>query len=211
MIEFLAWPKTPRLFRDCVITEKLDGTNAAIGIEVVPLGTINDLPAAYGGLHHVGDSGEIDGTIAVYAQSRNRIITPEADNYGFAAWVYENVETLIKDLGLGLHYGEWWGKGIQRGYSMDARWFSLFNTSKYEPLRFDPGFQTPGLDVVPILAQQTFSTELVDEALTDLRERGSHASLGFMRPEGVCVYHVAARQVFKALLENDDKPKGVAA
>lgn len=32
MIEFKAWPKIPRLFRDVIITEKIDGTNAAIHI-----------------------------------------------------------------------------------------------------------------------------------------------------------------------------------
>ena len=31
-IEFKEWPKTPRLLRNITITEKIDGTNAAIGI-----------------------------------------------------------------------------------------------------------------------------------------------------------------------------------
>lgn len=35
----------------------------------------------------------------------------------------------------------------------------------------------------------------------------AHAAPGFMRPEGVVVYH-SAGQVFKALIENDDQPKG---
>ena len=30
MHEFVEWPKTKRLFRDIVVTEKLDGTNSAI-------------------------------------------------------------------------------------------------------------------------------------------------------------------------------------
>jgi len=55
---FQPWPKTPRLNRDCIVTEKIDGTNSAIVID------------------EVGD---------VYAQSRNRLITPGDDNYGFAA------------------------------------------------------------------------------------------------------------------------------
>lgn len=29
-ITFQAWPKTPRLFRSMIITEKIDGTNGAI-------------------------------------------------------------------------------------------------------------------------------------------------------------------------------------
>lgn len=189
MIEFQAWAKTPRLFRDSIVTEKIDGTNAAIGIKFED-----------------GDSG-----VTVYAQSRSRIITPEQDNFGFAAWVEENKLTLCYDLGPGLHFGEWWGRGIQRNYSMDERWFSLFNTEKWEERRQDPGFTTPNLDVVPVIARGIFDTGMIDAALADLQAKGSHAAIGFMRPEGVCVYHTAGRQVFKALIENDDKPKGVAA
>jgi hypothetical protein len=33
MAEFIAWPKTQRLFRDIIVSEKIDGTNAAIHIE----------------------------------------------------------------------------------------------------------------------------------------------------------------------------------
>src|ERR1700744_5037408 len=94
--EFKPWPKTPRYFRDITITEKIDGTNAAIGIQPV---AGSDYPM-------------------VYAQSRKRIITKDDDNYGFARWVYDNCETLVEDLGYGLHFGEWWGKGIQRSYGL---------------------------------------------------------------------------------------------
>ena len=36
MIEFKSFPKIPRLFRDCVITEKLDGTNGIVHIQPQP-------------------------------------------------------------------------------------------------------------------------------------------------------------------------------
>ena len=54
-----------------------------------------------------------DGTVS--AQSRNRMVTPEDDNYGFAAWVAENAEHLQKFGGSGIThaYGEWCGPGIQ--------------------------------------------------------------------------------------------------
>lgn len=52
--------------------------------------------------------------------SRTRWITPEDDNYGFAKWANENKEELLK-LGIGQHFGEWWGSGIQRGYNLQ-RW-----------------------------------------------------------------------------------------
>jgi hypothetical protein len=35
MAEFREWPKTPRLFRTIVVTEKIDGTNAAIHVELI--------------------------------------------------------------------------------------------------------------------------------------------------------------------------------
>lgn len=180
-IEFKAWPKTPRLFRPYVITEKIDGTNGCV--IVTP-----------------------DGEVA--AQSRSRIVVPGDDNYGFAGWVYKHSEVLAETLGPGYHYGEWWGRGIQRGYGMSHRRFSLFNTGRFT----SEGVQhVPGLGVVPVLEEgEVFSTAAVERALNHLREYGSEASPSFMRPEGVVVYHVASRQVYKALLESDDLPKGLA-
>ncbi|MCJ7726507.1 MAG: hypothetical protein MUP76_09000, partial [Acidimicrobiia bacterium] len=46
----------------------------------------------------------------------SRWITPEVDNYGFARWVKDHEEELRTGLGAGLHFGEWWGQGIQRRY-----------------------------------------------------------------------------------------------
>jgi hypothetical protein len=43
-----------------------------------------------------------------------------------------------------------------------------------------------------------------------LRTEGSVAAPGFMDPEGICIYHEASGQLFKATLKNDDKPKGAA-
>lgn len=40
---------------------------------------------------------------------------------------------------------------------------------------------------------------------------GSFAAPGFMRPEGIIVYHSASGHVFKVLLEDDDRPKGLVA
>ncbi|HLE80817.1 MAG TPA: RNA ligase family protein, partial [Dehalococcoidia bacterium] len=100
--DFQEFGKIYRLSRDCIITEKIDGTNA----QVVVLE---------------------DGR--VLAGSRNRWITPEADNFGFARWVKEHEEEL-RSLGPGRHYGEWWGSGIQRGYGLKEKRFSLFNVSR---------------------------------------------------------------------------------
>ena len=142
-----------------------------------------------------------DGRIA--AQSRTRLITPEDDNFGFARWVQENAQTLIQDLGPGRFFGEWWGKGVQRGYGMDRKVFSLFNAPKYG----GQTFLTPNLTAVPILEHFTFGLDVVQRALDRLRTEGSVAAPGFMKPEGIVVYHCDARVPFKVLLENDEIPK----
>lgn len=102
-IEFESFGKIARLSRNCVITEKIDGTNAQICI---------------------GENGEF------LTGSRTRWITPEDDNYGFSRWAHEHKDELMQ-LGQGRHFGEWWGLGIQRGYGQTEKRFSLFNTSRW--------------------------------------------------------------------------------
>jgi hypothetical protein len=180
MPEFRAWPKTPRLRRPVTITEKIDGTNAAI---------------------IVGPNGEVS------AQSRKRIITPAEDNFGFAAWVHENAGYLADQLGEGYHYGEWWGAGIQRRYGMDKKVFSLFNARRFTSEDFD----MDELRVVPVLFRGDFSDERVNCCLDALELHGSMAAPGFFKPEGVCIFHEDANQVFKVLIENDHLPKSAVA
>jgi hypothetical protein len=120
-IVMVEWGKISRLNREVCITEKIDGTNAAIGIQPVlnPSGRLLEV--------------EVDGSwYTVYAQSRNRVLTPGNDNFGFAAWVQRHREALVRNLGIGLHFGEWWGVGIGRGYGLSERRFSLFNVAKWE-------------------------------------------------------------------------------
>jgi len=183
-LEFVEFPKIPRLFRDIVITEKIDGTNAAIVIS--------------------NDGSEIG------AQSRNRAITVEADNAGFAKWVQANKELLLR-LGPGHHYGEWWGKGIQRNYGMEEKKFSLFNVARWSDLAKWNEAKKIGLDVVPILYEGPFYTAAVDRAIEFLKTEGSLAAPGFMKPEGVIVFHKAANKLFKVTVEKDDEWKGKSA
>lgn len=177
---FKPWPKTPRLFREMTITEKIDGSNGCIIVTE-------------------------DGS--VHAQSRNRMVTPGklTDNYGFARWVEDNAPLLAELLGEGYHYGEWWGGKIARGYGLTEKRFSLFNTDRHHE---KPLGMVEGLGTVPVLYRGPFSTEYAQYALNTLREEGSVAAPGFMEPEGIIVYHSAAQRVFKVLLENDELPKG---
>ncbi|MGW1268184.1 RNA ligase family protein [Streptomyces sp. NPDC002491] len=211
MHEFTEWPKTKRLFRDIVVTEKIDGTNSAIHITTIAAWEADLIKSAPGdnSLHVV----EVGGAWhAVSAQSRRRIITPgkSTDNFGFAGWVYDNAADLVEILGEGLHFGEWWGKGIQRGYGLDEKRFSLFNTARHFE---NPGAEVGGVPVgpVPVLYEGTFSEARIHHALMSLKLHGSHAAPGFDNPEGICVFHSQSRNVYKVTLDNNDAGKWEAA
>ncbi|GGY88705.1 hypothetical protein CP967_31215 [Streptomyces nitrosporeus] len=191
--DFREWPKTSRLFREIVITEKIDGTNAGL---------------------HISEDGQ------VVAQSRKRIITPDSDNYGFARWAADNADELAYILGPGLHFGEWWGRGIQRRYGMDRKVFSLFNTSRWREV--DESNTSPELraldasvgaqiDAVPVLYSGQFDETEIRQQLYYLQMGGSKAAPGFMHPEGIRVYHSQTRSVFKVTLDANDAGKWEAA
>lgn len=202
MITFEGWPKTPRLFRDMVVTEKIDGTNAAVVIEKATA----DSSWQHGDVEAVDLP---DGRYMIGAQSRKRLIRPDDDNFGFAAWVQEHAADLVRILGPGRHFGEWWGSGIQRGYGLTngEKRFSLFNVNRYS----DVHVPEIGLSTVPLLASGPFDLDDVRDLLADLKQYGSIAAPAFDRPEGVVVFHSASGQVFKALIENDAQPKGQTA
>lgn len=196
-MEFKEWPKISRLSRECIITEKIDGTNASI---------------------YIGENGDF------LTGSRTQWITPEKDNYGFSRWAHENKEELLQ-LGIGHHFGEWWGNACQRGYGLPKgeKRFSLFNVGIWarigDSLRSWP-CDNPTLPmktqkyapacchVVPILWEGIFDTFMIDGILKKMREQGSIASKGFMKPEGIVIYHKSSGVMFKKTLERDDEWKG---
>lgn len=134
--------------------------------------------------------------------SRTRLITPEDDNFGFSKWAYEHREELMQ-LGPGRHFGEWWGEGIQRRYGIVGKRFSLFNVGRWKdkPL-------PACVSLVPTLYEGDFSMEQVAASMAELGAKGSMASPGFMRPEGIIVYHAGSRTLFKKTFEKDDAGKG---
>lgn len=207
MAEFVPFAKIARLSRECVITEKIDGTNAQIFI------------APWLNCSVAGEKGP-NGSLGVWSQksqqfyelhagSRTRWIQPENDNYGFARWAYEHAQELVDGLGEGNHFGEWWGSGIQRGYGLTKgeKRFSLFNVSRWG---VGEGQDAPPAccSIVPVLYRGPFTTEAVETALESLRQSGSLAAPGFPNPEGIVIYHTAAKTLFKKTLIGDEKPKG---
>lgn len=189
--EFKSFNKMPRLSREMTITEKIDGTNAQIFID--------------------GDD--------MLVGSRNRWITPEDDNHGFAAWVRDHKSELM-NLGEGRHFGEWWGSGIQHGYAMKHKHFSLFNTRRWcyhnaipvtyptqDPRVMHTQQNAPACcSVVPILYEGPFDTVKINEVLENLRINGSVISTG-VAAEGIVIYHHASGQYFKKTIEHDELPK----
>lgn len=233
-MEFQSFGKIPRLFRDMVITEKLDGTNGQIAVfsaEQLETSTISLTPqedvrdfintyCLYTYIRYPQD--QTENSLYLFAGSRNRWLTTQQDNYGFANWVKQNGADLIRGLGEGQHYGEWWGKGIQRGYGLNEKKFSLFNTRRWclhnqEPqlLSIDPVTKEHKYqeklpeccNLVPILYTGPFATTEVDAVLECLIKDGSAAVPGYMNPEGVIVYHTASGKLFKKTIEDDNKPK----
>lgn len=198
---FEAFPKIGRLNRDVIVTEKIDGTNAQVFVipfierDLYPQLTDHFIAASHDGQDYL-----------IAAGSRNKWIRPgkTTDNYGFAGWVHANANELAA-LGPGRHYGEWWGNGIQRGYGLKEKRFSLFNVSRWATDR------PACCDVVPLLFQGDFSTSFVNGLVAGLKMTGSKAAPGFMKPEGIIVFHTANSVLFKVTCEKDEVPKSVAS
>lgn len=187
--EFKEFPKMARLSREIVITEKIDGTNAQIFIA-------EDGSMLFG--------------------SRNRWVTPEDDNYGFAVWATAHTDEL-RTLGPGRHFGEWWGQGIQRKYGMTEKRFSMFNTIRWTPHGTEPkqietqdprivkmqDVLPPCCHLVPVLHRGIFCTTEIYNTLKTLAASGSVAAPGFDRPEGIVIFHIAGNVGFKKTLGSD--------
>lgn len=234
-MEFQKFDKIARLSRDIVITEKIDGTNAQIYIC-----TLTDINNSFAGDYQYQNlyCNEFIERYCLYnkngfyifAGSRRKWldITSKGDNFGFAKWVKANAEELLK-LGEGRHYGEWYGKGIQRGYGLDEKRFALFNTGRWVKKQILTQLQLDILDqrpeweqnlephqnecpkcceVVPVLYKGMFNTQDIEKILQGLKEIGSAVVHKFMNPEGIVIYHTASAKLFKKTILNDEKPKG---
>jgi len=199
MEEFIKFSKIARYNRQVVATEKIDGTNSQIDI--------------------TEDGGFRTG-------SRNRWITPTDDNYGFSAWAYAHRDELIEGLGVGRHFGEWWGSGIQRKYGLvngDKRW-SLFNIARWclyggtptEVPTEDPRIMRTQeilpecVGLVPVLWEGLMEDLDTNKILRDLRINGSSVAPGYFNAEGIVMYHKASNTLFKRTMIDDESPKSIS-
>jgi len=197
MAEFIKFPKIPHSNKEKVIvTEKLDGINGQIAIITASLAYYNYHKSIIIAVEAIPE--DPDNFYMMLVGSHNRYITPEQDNFGFATWVKDNSEELFK-LGDGRHYGEWYGKGIQRGYGLEDKRFALFDA-----LRF--GAHNPNTpkccEVVTILESTSQEDLNLTHWLNVLHDSGSVHVEGFLQPEGVVATYIRSGSRVKRTLEN---------
>lgn len=204
----VSFPKIPRLNREIVITEKIDGENTGIYIEP---GRAQDCQKGF----VAGVQPPNSPFLKIAAQSRNQYLSLDNDLHGFAAWVAKNANELAA-LGPGRHFGEWWGSGVKKrnyGLTNGEKRFSLFNTGRWhapdQPIKGSDNavLCPPCCDVVPVLYRGTFDSIQIEKTLKSLALEGSWAVRGYMKPEGIIVFHTAANAMFKVTLDGD-RPKG---
>jgi len=210
--EFRNYGKIPRWVNEHVwVSEKIDGSNSCVVIEKLTTAEVTyfwgiQAPDAVKFLYFK------DEAYVVRAQSRNKFITPGKgkDNFGFAQYVLDNADALVSVLGVGYHYGEYYGSGIQSGYGLltGEKHFALFPTHRVSRLsdNFEQIMSIPGLEIAPELYEGPFGEgNCIEDCLNLLRENGSfaHSARGFARPEGVVVQFKLSGARYKAFVVED--------
>lgn len=190
------WPRPAEFLAPFLVSEKLDGTHAAIDLTRIDKGT-----AVPEGAVTVTAGGD---RWMLRAASRLRWLTAERDNFGFRAWVAEHAAVLTL-LGPGLHRGEWYGRGIQRGYGLTERRWALFDAERWSA---PPAGVPEVVEVVPVLArvQGPRLVEAVETASRTLAGTGSLAVFG-QRAEGLVIASALAPAVrFTVLFDHAGGP-----
>lgn len=203
-MDFEKFPKIPRLSKGWSVSEKINGTNALVHIEVVPIDPgypVREMPDVVHQFYY-------NTTVTILrVGSRNRWITPNAggvttDNFGFAAWVREHATDLLR-LGPGAHHGEWFGEGIQGNpLGVEGKRLALFN-----PKWLDQGPEC--VEVVPQLGI-AMTGQRLDEIFLDLDMDGSRVEGAAWNnlPEGIIAYHLGSGQLYKRTFVGDGGKHG---
>lgn len=143
-----------------VITQKINGTNAQIFIKK-----------------------RDDGSYCVLAGSRNRWLTVDNDNYGFCAWLENNLDAIIDFFGEGRWYGEWAGNGISAGEGLPDKNFVMFDWHRRKDM---PKETALNILYVPVLYTGAYDLQQIEKVSESLRIGGSKLA-EFDRPEGIVV------------------------
>lgn len=168
-MDFLEFPKITRLNKTMMsITQKIHGSNGCIRIWQ----SWSD------------DAIEVNGLRwKIIGSKRSGDVSINNDNFGFAAWIEENKEQLIRLLGAGRHYGEWAGPGINSGEGLNKKTFVLFNHHLFKPDRPLPD----RVAVVPVLYNGPYDTVIINDVMMQLKDHGSYLVNGYMHPEGIVI------------------------
>lgn len=197
MHEFRSFGKIERIEKlTMTITQKVHGTNAQVNIYE-----------------------DEKGVKQLKCGSRTRWLTRTDDNYGFCTHVEAHRDEFIEKLGLGRHYGEWAGKGINSGEGLDCRNFYLFNHWKFED-KFKAQIGNPNLKllppntyVIPVLVSKIIYkglnyensfTNYVEYWMNYLSRYGSrlYCAQGFRSPEGIVIQ--LGDQYFKKVFDPEE-------
>jgi hypothetical protein len=195
-MDFERFSSLTRFSQGWTITEKLDGTNAQVAWR--PKADYQSEPGA-ALTEHEG--------YYLFAGSRNRWLSLDKDNMGFARFVSHNVSELFK-LGEGRHFGEWYGSGIKRGYGLTGgeKRFALFNSLRWK----DNPDRPQCCEVVHTFIQDEYLNNPDGAAqgiMTMLKENGSYHAPGFMDPEGIVMFHRKSGVAFKKTFDYDEQGK----
>jgi len=159
------------------ITQKINGTNAQIFIYE-----------------------DENGDKQLKCGSRERWLSPgkSTDNFGFCEFVYARRDEFIDKLGLGRHYGEWAGPGIQLGEGLSEKQLFLFDWKKFKNLEMDR------VSIVPILFSDVTHSPIARmfSSFDYLRNNGSFLSPGFMNVEGIVIK--IGKQFFKKVFNPEE-------
>lgn len=162
----------------CIISEKIDGTNGLI--------EINYDSVKFGSKNRYLESHEDNaGFMNFYSYHKNIFINTakelnekEIEISGETLTKYEEIYPIHI-------YGEWFGKGIQRGYGLDKKFFMPFNP-EYAELLIE--HEVPHIVRPYILYEGKFSEKVATSSMHFLKEEGSYVIPKYMKPEGIVIY-----------------------
>ncbi len=133
----------------------------------------------------------------IYAGSRNRWLSLNNDNAGFARFVHDNRHEIVNLLGEGRHFGEWAGEGINTGEGMKEKKFFLFDWRRWQKMPLPKG-----IDSVPVLYTGDWSRQQLEAIMQDLKLNGSRIVPGYMKPEGIVIN--LAGKLYKKVFDEEE-------